>query len=139
MDCSKTGIIFHHRAEFKHNLSELQTYHRTDGSLSANVSDIALTAQLEENNEPWVSNMGLSESSAVVFLSPGGLVGSKMASLGPIIARIALLVHLLKGLLPGMPVFAPPARARLAAKTSERNKTTTSINQSMAIYPVSSR
>jgi hypothetical protein len=83
--------------------------------------------------------MGLSESSAVVFLSPGGLVGSKMASLGPIIARIALLVHLLKGLLPGMPVFAPPARARLAAKTSERNKTTTSINQSMAIYPVSSR
>ena len=90
MDCSKTGIIFHHRAEFKHNLSELQTYHRTDGSLSANVSDIALTAQLEENNEPWVSNMGLSESSAVVFLSPGGLVGSKMASLGPIIARIAI-------------------------------------------------
>ena len=41
MDCSKTGIIFHHRAEFKHNLSELQTYRRTDGSLSANVSDIA--------------------------------------------------------------------------------------------------
>ena len=40
-----------------------------------------------------------------------------------------LLVNLFSGLLPGMPVFAPPARARLAAKTSERNKTTTSINQ----------
>jgi hypothetical protein len=98
MDCSKTGIIFHHRAEFKHNLSELQTYRRTDGSLSANVSDIALTAQLEENNEPWVSNMGLSESSAVVFLSPGGLVGSKMASLGPIFCPACQYLHLLHGL-----------------------------------------